>query len=88
MIKKLNNGRKLEKSVKILSYSKNKEILKGFRVKVGLIIILWRPYATNDNKKVAHHHKIIKLINISYITKCLYIYNQLLILRNGSKCYI
>ena len=30
---------------------KNREILKGFGVKVSLIIIHWKPYATNYNKK-------------------------------------
>ena len=40
----------MEKS-KILSYSKNREILKGVVVDVSLIIIHWKPYATNNNKK-------------------------------------
>ena len=30
---------------------KNREILKGVGVKVSLIIIHWKPYATNYNKK-------------------------------------
>ena len=30
---------------------KNREILKGFGVNVSLIIIHWKPYATNNNKQ-------------------------------------
>ena len=31
---------------------KNREILKGVGVNVSLIIIHWKPYATNNNKKI------------------------------------
>ena len=34
-----------------LIVKKNREILKGVGVNVGLIIIHWKPYATNNNKK-------------------------------------
>ena len=30
---------------------KNREILKGAGVNVSLLIIHWKPYATNNNKK-------------------------------------
>ena len=30
---------------------KNREFLKGAGVNVSLIIIHWKPYATNNNKK-------------------------------------
>ena len=33
------------------SQYKNREILKGVGVNVSLIIIHWKPYATNNNKK-------------------------------------
>ena len=52
---------------------KNGEILKGAGVNFSLIMIHWKPYATYNNKKVPHNHMLIKLINISYITKFLYI---------------
>ena len=32
---------------------KNRGILKGFGVNVSLIIIHWKPYATNNNMKSA-----------------------------------
>ena len=48
---------------------KNREILKGVGVNVSLIIIHWKPYAANNNKKIAHNHMIIKVINMSYMTK-------------------
>ena len=35
----------------MISYSKNREIVKWVRVNVGLIIIDWKPHATNNNKK-------------------------------------
>ena len=41
----------MEESKKSQSYSKNKDILKGVGVNVSLIIIHWKPYATNNNKK-------------------------------------
>ena len=34
-----------------MSYSKNREILKVVGVKVSFIIIHWKPYAINSNKK-------------------------------------
>ena len=34
-----------------MSYSKNREILKGVGVNVSLIIFHWKPYATNNIKK-------------------------------------
>ena len=48
-------------------------MFKGVGVNVSLILI--QPYATNNNKKVAQYHMIIKLINISYryITNFLHI---------------
>ena len=64
---------------------KNREILKGSGVNVSWIIIHWKPYATYNNKKVPHNHMIIKLINISYITKFYYI-NWFCIM--DSNCYI
>ena len=52
---------------------KNSEIVKGAGVNVSLIIIHLKPYATYNNKKVPQNHMMIRLINISYITKFLYI---------------
>ena len=53
----------------------NRDVLKGGGVNVSLIIIYWKPYATNNNKKISSLSHIIKLINISYMymTKFLYI---------------
>ena len=38
-----------------MSYSKNREILKGVRIKIGLIIIHWnwKPHATNNKADIA-----------------------------------
>ena len=53
---------------------KKRAIFKGVGIKVRLIIIYWKPYATN-NMKISSLSHIIKLINISYMymTKFLYI---------------
>ena len=50
-MKNWDNGQKLEKSVKILSYNKIKEMKKVERVNVGLISIHWKPDASNNNIK-------------------------------------
>ena len=45
-----------------MSYSKNREILKGVGVNVSLIIIHGKPYATNNKKKntsKSHDKKMI-----------------------------
>ena len=53
---------------------KNREILKGVGVNVSLIIIHWKPYATNNNKKsssLSHDDKVDKYL--------LHVHNKILI---------
>ena len=52
---------------------KKREILKGVRVNVRLIIIfIGSIMQLITTRKLAHNHMIIKLINIAYVTKFLY----------------
>ena len=65
-LKNQDNGRKLEKSVYVLSYSKKREILKGLMVKLGLIIIF-----TGSIMQLIKTRKVAHTIQIDYITKFL-----------------
>ena len=53
MTENWDNGRKskVQSQYKYYLIVKNREILKGVGVNVSLIIINWKPYATNNNKK-------------------------------------
>ena len=51
---------------------KNRDIFKGVGVNVSLIIIHWKPYASNNNKKrssLSHDNKVDKYL----------LYNKILI---------
>ena len=53
---------------------KNRENFKGVGVSVSLIIIHWKPYATNNNKKsssLSHDNKVDKYL--------LHVHNKILI---------
>ena len=67
----------------VLSYSKKREIFKGVRVNIGLIIIfIGSIMQLITTRKVAQNHMIIKLINIAYVTKFLHIKKNIM-LRSG-----
>ena len=60
---------------------KNRDIFKGVGVNVSLIIIHWKPYATNNNKKsssLSHDNKVDKYllhVHTKILTYQLILYN-------------